>query len=78
MTTPQLSVDDWKQHVANKIKEVRRQQNLTTVGLSEKAGLPLDYVLRLEALQLSPTRKCVGKLCTALGIELSQIDPSSN
>jgi predicted transcriptional regulator len=78
MTTPQFSVDTWKQHVVNKIKEIRRQQNLTPIGLSEKAGLPLDYVFRLEALQLSPTRKCLQKLCTALDIELSQIDPSSN
>lgn len=69
---------NWKEFVARKIKELRKSRNLTQDELAEKAGLPQSHLSRLENAQHSASRQTIKKLAKALGVPISELDPSED
>ena len=56
--------------IQQKIKEYRKQRGLTLKRLAEKAGCTQSYISQLEKGLTMPSLSMVGKLATALGINV--------
>jgi DNA-binding XRE family transcriptional regulator len=67
----------WKKHVAAMVKQMRAERAWSQEQLDGKADLPLGAIARVEAEQISPTRKTVTKICNAFGVHVSVIDPQA-
>ena len=65
----------WKKHVSTIVKQMRAERDWSQDQLDGKADLPLGTIARVEAEQISPTRKTVTKICNAFGVHVSVIDP---
>jgi DNA-binding XRE family transcriptional regulator len=68
----------WAEHVGRKIKELRERAGLTQVKLAEMAGLPQSHISRLENAEYSATNMTIGKIATALGVAIGEIDPCAD
>jgi DNA-binding XRE family transcriptional regulator len=67
----------WIDWVSDKIRTCRKAAGLTQEELAEKSGLPQSHISRLENGQHSPSRATLEKIAAALGVEVSQFDPSA-
>lgn len=66
----------WIDFVSQKIKKLREQRGLTQVELAEKTGLKQSHICRLERGRHSPSHKTVEKIAEALGVPVTELDPS--
>jgi len=67
----------WKKHVAARVKQMRAERSWSQEQLDVAASLPLGTIARVEAEQISATRKTVAKICNAFGVHVSVIDPQA-
>ena len=67
----------WMDFVSRRIVEARTAAGLTQSELAEKTGLPQSHISRLECAKHSPSHVTLERIATALGIPLSQLDPSA-
>lgn len=74
---PGVELNGWIGFISERIKSLREEAGLTQTQLAEKAGLPQPHISRLEAGKHSPTAKTLQKIAQALGVKVSQLDPSS-
>lgn len=52
------------------MRSLSRVCGCTQEGLSERSGLSVDAILRIERGAFSPSLKTIGKLCEGFGISL--------
>jgi DNA-binding XRE family transcriptional regulator len=76
--TGTAGLKNWKEFVAKKIRELRAARGLTQVELAEKSGLLQSHVSRLENAQHSASHQTIKKLAKALGVSISELDPSED
>lgn len=69
-------MENWLSFVSKRIKEARIAAGMTQDELAEKTGLPQSHICRLERGAHSPSHKTLERLANALGVPLSQLDPS--
>jgi len=67
----------WMGFVGDRIREARRQAGLTQKELAQQSGLRQSHLSRLERRRHSPSFVTVEKIAQALGIPVSQLDPSA-
>ena len=72
-----INPGQWKKHVAAMVKQMRAERSWSQEQLDGEADLPLGTIARVEAEQISPTRKTVTKICNAFGVNVSVIDPQA-
>ena len=70
--------DNWKKHVAKTLKRLRKTAGLTQGELAEQSGLPQSHISRLETAKHSANHITLKRLASALGVELSALDPSAD
>jgi len=68
----------YRERVSSKIRGFRKDAGLTQDELAERSGLLQGYISRLEKGQHSPSHKTLARIADALGIPLTDIDPSCN
>lgn len=61
------------ENIGNRIKEVRKQKNLTIQRLSEMTDLSIGYLSNLERNQASPTLNNLQKICASLDITVRDL-----
>lgn len=66
----------WIAWVSKKIHDLREERKLSQVDLASRAGLPQSHVSRLENGKHSPSRYTLEKLADAMGVDVSEFDPS--
>ena len=66
----------WVDWISTKIKELRRQADMTQEELAKRSGLPQSHISRLENGQHSPSHATVEKLAGALNVPISELDPA--
>ncbi|NDV25956.1 helix-turn-helix domain-containing protein [Desulfovibrio sp. JC010] len=59
--------------LGKRIKELRKQSNLTQDSLAEKAGLSGKHIGEIERGEVNVTAQSLEKVATALGIELPEL-----
>lgn len=74
--TPSEGLQRWMSFVSERIRHFRAQAGLTQQELAEKAGLRQSHISRLEKGHHSPSGFTLDKIATALGIAVSDLDPS--
>ncbi|NPV72885.1 MAG: helix-turn-helix transcriptional regulator [Pelotomaculum sp.] len=57
---------------ANRIKQLREQFGINRAELARKSGVSLSYLNEIERGIKSPTEITLRKICSALGITLSE------
>ena len=57
--------------IAQRVRQTRKQQNMTVEALAEKSGFSKTYVSRLENFRITPSIKSLSKIADALGIQMS-------
>jgi DNA-binding XRE family transcriptional regulator len=67
----------WMDYVSGKIKALRKSAGLTQEELAEQSGLPQSHISRLESAKHSPSRATLEKIAAALGVAVSEFDPSA-
>ena len=67
----------WMDYVARRITDARTAAGLTQNELAAKSGLPQSHISRLECGKHSPSRVTLERIAAALGIHLSDLDPSA-
>jgi DNA-binding XRE family transcriptional regulator len=67
----------WMDFVSQRIVEARTVAGLTQSELAEKSGLPQSHISRLECGKHSPSRVTLERIASALGIPVSNLDPSA-
>jgi DNA-binding XRE family transcriptional regulator len=67
----------WMDYVGERIRSLRIRAGLTQSQLAEKSGLPQSHISRLEIGKHSPSRATIEKIATALGLPVSEFDPSA-
>jgi hypothetical protein len=68
----------WVEHVGGKIRELRTGAGMTQADLSRAAGIPSDYIRRLEDLEHPASHLALTKLARALGVDVGAIDPGAD
>lgn len=80
MPEPQKGAADnlakWKNHVAERVRQLRTEAAMTQDDLATKADLPQSHVSRIEKAHLAPSSKTIDKLAAALRVRPGDIDPS--
>lgn len=62
------------ENLGRKLRQLRKEQNITQEELAEKVGLDPRTVLEIEAgKRENPTVKTLNKIAEALGVKLSEI-----
>lgn len=59
-----------KSKVANRIKQLRMERNMTQNALANAAGISPTYIYQLERGEKSPTVEYLDHICWGLGITL--------
>jgi DNA-binding XRE family transcriptional regulator len=67
----------WMGFVGDRIREARRKAGLTQKELAQRSGLRQSHISRLERGRHSPSFVTLEKIAEALGIPVSQLDPSA-
>jgi transcriptional regulator with XRE-family HTH domain len=57
--------------IAQRVRQTRKQQNLTVEALADKSGFSKTYISRLENFRITPSIKSLSKIADALGIQMS-------
>lgn len=66
----------WKTHVAERVRQLRTEAEMTQDDLAAKADLPQSHVSRIEKAHLAPSSRTIDRLAVALGVRPGDIDPS--
>ena len=64
----------WVEHVGGRIRELRTGAGMTQADLSLAAGIPPDYLSRLENLEHPASHLALTKIAGALGVNVGEID----
>ena len=64
--------------IAIKLKELRKQQELTVAQLAEKSGFSKAFISRVENFRITPSLGALNKIATALGIEIADLFQDNN
>ncbi len=67
--------DKTSRQIAQKLKKIRLQKNLTQADLANKAGISTNYYARVERAEVSPSIETIEKITKALGVKSSEILP---
>jgi transcriptional regulator with XRE-family HTH domain len=59
--------------LGSRIREVRKQRNLTQVMLAESSGIPQSHMSSIERGAMLPNLVTLGRLATALGCKVSML-----
>jgi len=59
--------------ISKKIKEIRKNRNLTQEELAEIAGLSVNYIGYIEQNKRMPSIKTADKIARALGVKFSDL-----
>jgi DNA-binding XRE family transcriptional regulator len=73
---PSHGLQKWMHFVGGRIRALRERAVLTQAELAAKSGLPQSHISRLENGQHSPSRVTLERLASALGVPVSDLDPS--
>lgn len=68
-----ISEDQFYVKIGKNIKALREEKNLTQEQLSEKAGISLDYLGKIEVNINKPGLKTILKLANALNVKPQEI-----
>lgn len=60
-------------YIGKKLKEIRKAKNMTLVALSEKSGVQVATLSRMENLKMTGTVDCHMALARALGVDVTQL-----
>ncbi len=61
--------------IGTRIRELRKQAELTQEQLAERSNLPQSHICRLENGHHSPSHKTLERIAKALRVRLSDLDP---
>jgi transcriptional regulator with XRE-family HTH domain len=64
---------DIVERFAERLKNVRKEKNITQVTLSEKAGIETTYLSDLENAKKEPCLRVIDMLATGLGVSMSTL-----
>ena len=64
---------DIVERFAERLKNVRKEKNITQVTLSEKAGIETTYLSDLENAKKEPCLRVIDMLATGLGVSMSAL-----
>jgi len=66
--------------IVRKIKELRLERDLSLQGLAELSGLTKGYISKIEKADKSPPLSTLGKIASALGVDVYQtfLSPTLN
>jgi DNA-binding XRE family transcriptional regulator len=70
---PRQTHESWLVWISEKLRTLRKQQNLTQGELAERAGLPQSHISRLERGVHSPSMKTLKKLANALQVDVGKL-----
>jgi ribosome-binding protein aMBF1 (putative translation factor) len=73
---PSEGLQRWMGFVSDRIRHFREQAGLTQQELADKTGLRQSHISRLEQGHHSPSALTLEKIAGALGIAISELDPS--
>ncbi len=68
----------WADHVGRRIRELRKSAGMKREDLAAAAGLTESHISRLENAEHSATHMTLTKIAKALGVEVGEIDPSTD
>lgn len=74
---PGAGLQKWLDFVSKRIRTLREDARLTQEELADKSSLPQSHISRLENAKHSPSRVTLEKIAAALGVPVSQFDPSA-
>ncbi len=77
VNTPEEDLQSWLTFVSARIRDARKEANMTQDQLAEKTGIPQSHISRLEQGDHSPTFKTLEKIAAAVGRPVSHFDPSA-
>ena len=60
-------------NISQKIRTVRKKQNMTVAMLAEKSGLSKGFISRLENFRINASIKALVRISDALGISMSDL-----
>jgi len=64
---------DLKEVMANNLRRVRHEKNITQEELAARAGLSMRYVGAIERADVSPSVTVLGQIAEALAIEPGEL-----
>ena len=64
---------DIVERFAERLRNVRKEKNITQVTLSEKAGIETTYLSDLENAKKEPCLRVLDMLATGLGVTMSDL-----
>ena len=67
----------WIEYVSARIRSLRKGAGLTQTQLSERSGIPQGHISNLERGKHSPSFATLKKLAGAIGVPISDLDPSA-
>ncbi|QHI38074.1 hypothetical protein IMCC3317_34580 [Kordia antarctica] len=59
--------------IGQRIRELRKEQNMTQLDLGIKSGMEENAVQRLETARTSPTIKTLHRIAKGLNVELREL-----
>jgi transcriptional regulator with XRE-family HTH domain len=67
----------WVEHAGGKIRELRTGAGMTHADLARAAGIPTDYIRRLEDLEQPASHLALTRIARTLGVDVVEIDPGT-
>jgi transcriptional regulator with XRE-family HTH domain len=64
---------DIVERFAERLRNVRKEKNITQITLSEKAGIETTYLSDLENAKKEPCLRVIDMLATGLGVTMSDL-----
>ena len=60
-------------YIGDKVRKTRKRRMLTQQNLSEKSGVGVTTIVRIERNQVEPHSRTIRKLAAALNVEPSEL-----
>ena len=64
---------EWTMYIGKRLKELRKARDMTLVGLSEKSGVQIATLSRMENNKMTGTLESHMNIAQALGIDVTQL-----
>ena len=74
---PGKGLGSWLGFVSGRIRELRKNAGITQAQLAERTGIPQGHISNLEREKHSPSFTTLEKIAHALGVPVSELDPSA-
>ena len=68
-----LHTKEFPMYIGKKVKELRKQKNLTLVQLSEQSGVQVATLSRMENEKMTGTLESHLAIASALGVDVTQL-----